>query len=97
VSENRRGQYSDLNRKPLKEEGRFMSGVAALTVSTIIVKVIGVLYKIPMLKLLGDEGMGYFNSAYEIYSLFYILATAGLPVAVSILVAESGSIEKNSH
>ena len=97
MSENGCGQYSNSNRKSLKEEGRFMSGVAALTVSTIIVKVIGVLYKIPMLKLLGDEGMGYFNSAYEIYSLFYILATAGLPVAVSILVAECGSVEKNKY
>lgn len=67
----------------------FFGGVAILSLSTVIVKAIGLFYKIPMMKYLGEEGMGYFNSAYEIYTLFYILATAGLPVAVSILVAEN--------
>ena len=74
---------------PIKPKGKFFSGVAILTLSTVIVKVIGLLYKIPMMRILGEEGMGYFNSAYEIYTFFYILATAGLPVAVSILVAEN--------
>ena len=90
MSGNKQSRALDVKCDSSKSEGLFMSGVAALTVSTVIVKLIGVLYKIPMLKLLGDEGMGYFNSAYEIYSLFYILATAGLPIAVSILVAECG-------
>ena len=72
-----------------KQSGRFLSGVAVLTVSTAIVKVIGLLYKIPMIKVLGEEGMGYFNSAYELYTFFYIIATAGLPVAISIMIAKS--------
>ena len=72
-----------------KQSGRFLSGVAVLTVSTAIVKVIGLLYKIPMLKVLGEEGMGYFNSAYELYTFFYIIATAGIPVAISIMIAKN--------
>ena len=72
-----------------KSGGRFLSGVAVLTVSTVIVKLIGLLYKIPMIKVLGEEGMGYFNSAYELYTFFYIIATAGLPVAISIMIAKS--------
>ena len=68
---------------------QFLSGVAALTVSTVIVKIIGLVYKIPMMHCLGAEGMGYFNSAYELYTLFFVIATAGLPVAVSILISES--------
>lgn len=68
---------------------RFLSGVSALTLSTVIVKVIGLVYKIPMMHSLGAEGMGYFNSAYELYTLFFVVATAGLPVAVSILISES--------
>ena len=62
----------------------FLSGVTALTLSTLVVKVIGLVYKIPMMHYLGAEGMGYFNSAYELYSLFFVIATAGLPVAVNI-------------
>lgn len=66
----------------------FFSGVLLLSVSTVLVKMIGLIYKIPMLSYLGSEGMGYFNSAYEIYALFCIIATAGLPVALSVLIAK---------
>ena len=67
--------------------GGFMSGVLVLSLSTFAVKIIGLAYKIPMLDLLGAEGMGYFNSAYEIYALLCIIATAGLPIALSMLVS----------
>ena len=72
-------------------EKQFFSGVAVLALSTFIVKIIGLFYKIPMMAYLGAEGMGYFNSAYEIYSLFFVVATTGIPVAISILVAENKS------
>ncbi len=65
----------------------FFSGVLLLSLSTLLVKVIGLLYKIPMLTYLGTEGMGYFNSAYEIYALFCVISTAGLPVALSVLIS----------
>ena len=74
-----------------KQECGFFSGVAVLAISTLIVKVIGMFYKIPMMAYLGAEGMGYFNSAYDIYSLFFVIATTGIPVAISILVAESNA------
>ena len=70
---------------------QFFSGVAILAVSTFIVKVIGMFYKIPMMAYLGAEGMGYFNSAYDIYSLLFVISTTGLPVAISILVSKNKS------
>lgn len=76
---------------------RFLSGVAILAISTFIVKIIGMLYKIPMMELLGAEGMGYFNSAYEIYSLFFVISTTGIPVAISILVSENKASKKYSN
>ncbi len=71
------------------ERKTFFSGVLLLTASTVSVKLIGLLYKIPMLSYLGSEGMGYFHSAYEIYALFCIIATAGLPVALSVLISSA--------
>ena len=65
----------------------FLSGVSILTLSALTVKVIGLLYRIPMLNLLGTEGMGYFNTAYELYALFCVISTAGLPVAMSVLIS----------
>ena len=78
-----------MNTKPNATKKVFFSGVLLLTLSTILVKVVGLLYKIPMLSYLGSEGMGYFHSAYEIYAVFCIIATAGLPVALSVLVSSA--------
>lgn len=74
--------------KSKKEEG-FFSGVAALTLSGLLVKALGMFFKIPMNYILGDTGMGYYNAAYTIYTFFYMLSTAGLPSAVSILVSSA--------
>ncbi len=68
---------------------RFVDGVTVLTLSTIFVKVMGLVYKIPLMHVLGAEGMGYFNSAYEMYTLFFIISTAGVPIAISIMISES--------
>ncbi len=64
-----------------------ISGIFVLTAAGIVVKMIGLFFKIPLSRLLGDEGMGYFNAAYTIYSWLYVISTAGLPVAVSVLVS----------
>ena len=57
-----------------------------LALSALIVKVIGVCYKIPLVHLLGAEGMGYFNAAYDVYALLCVISTTGLPVAVSVAI-----------
>ena len=76
-----------MQNQPQNVKKTFLSGVFLLSVSTVLVKVVGLLYKIPMLSYLGAEGMGYFNSAYEIYAFFCVIATAGLPVALSVLIS----------
>lgn len=68
---------------------RLFSGALVLAVAGILVKVLGMIYKIPLTNLLGDEGMGYFNAAYTVYTLFFVLATSGMPVALSLLISES--------
>ena len=60
----------------------------------ILVKIIGALFKMPMTSMLGTVGRGYFNSAYEIYTPIFAIAMAGLPVAVSKMVAESVALGK---
>lgn len=64
-------------------------GSAILLIANLAVKIIGALFKIPLQHLIGDEGMGYFNAAYNIYAGLFVVATAGLPVAVSKMVSES--------
>ncbi len=67
----------------------FFSGVLILTFSNILIKVIGLTLRIPLQHILGNEGMAYYDVAYKIYVWFYMISTAGLPVAVSILISES--------
>ena len=66
-----------------------IKGTFSLTISTLIVKALGLIYKIPLANILGDEGMGFFNSAYTVYSFFFLLCTAGVPKAIMILVSSS--------
>lgn len=66
-----------------------VGGTLSLTISTLIVKFLGLIYKIPLASILGDLGMGYFNSAYTVFSFFYLLCTAGVPKAIMILISES--------
>lgn len=74
-----------------QKSNKIINGVVILTVANIIVKIIGFAYKIPLLKILGENGMAYYNAAYQIYTWFYTLSTAGLPLAVAKLVAWSHS------
>ncbi len=76
-------------REKTKFGNRILEGAVSLTVATVIVKLLGAVYKIPLAHILGEEGMGYFNSAYTVYSFFYLLCTAGVPKAIMILVGNA--------
>ena len=71
------------------KEPRLIVGVMVLMISNIIVKLIGVLFKIPLHNLLGDAGMGYFNAAYSVFTTLYLVSTSGLPTAISMIVSRS--------
>ena len=63
-----------------------MKGAAILSASTLIVKLLGLLFSIPLANFVAPEGMSHFYIAYNIFGLFLMLSTAGLPVAVSRMV-----------
>lgn len=65
-----------------------LGGAMLLMITTIIVHVIGIIYKIPITAILGPVGRGYFTNAYEIYTPLYAISMAGLPVALSKMVSE---------
>lgn len=76
-----------MNKKQKQAQG-FLEGASWLALSTLILKIIGLIYKIPLSYMLGDEGMGYFNSAYTVYIFFYVIGTAGIPKSISIITAK---------
>ncbi len=68
---------------------RLVSGVAILTISNLAVKLLGLLCKIPLHSILQDQGMGYFNIAYTIFTTLYLISTAGLPTAVILMISRT--------
>lgn len=66
-----------------------MHGAIILLIANIVVKVVGAIFKIPLARILGEEGMGYFSTAYQVYTWLFIVATAGIPVAISKMISES--------
>lgn len=71
-----------------RKQQSFEYGAIILLCSTLLVKAIGACFKIPLSIILGDLGYGYFSSAYDLFLPIYALAMAGLPIAISRVVAE---------
>lgn len=69
------------------DAGNFLLQGSILAMAGIIVRLIGLFYKIPMTRIMGLEGIGYYNTAYEIYNIGLILSSYSLPLAVSKLIA----------
>ncbi len=77
--------------KRLKKQS-FLHGAAVLALATAIVKVIGACYKIPMVRIIGNQGYTYFLAAYDIYSVLLTISTAGLPVAMSRMISQAQTL-----
>lgn len=58
-----------------------------LAMAGVIARLIGLIYRVPMQRTIGDAGMGYYSAAFQIYSLMLIISSYSLPVAVSKLIA----------
>jgi len=80
-----------------KKKQGFFYGAAILAFAGVAVKVIGACYKIPLGNLLGPVGMADFSIAYNIYTLLFVLSTAGIPSAVSKMVSEAESKKDDGY
>ncbi|MBK5253971.1 MAG: polysaccharide biosynthesis protein [Peptostreptococcaceae bacterium] len=67
---------------------KFLAGTATLAITGLVIKLLGAFFRIPLTNLIGEDGMAYYGVAYPIYSLFVVLSTTGLPVAISKMVSE---------
>lgn len=70
-----------------KRESNFLVQGSILAVASIISRIIGLLYRIPLKSIIGDIGNDYYGTAMEIYSILLLISSYSLPVAVSKLVS----------
>ena len=69
------------------KKGGFIMQAGILAAAGIIVRIIGILYRSPLVAIIGDEGNGYYSTAYTIYTIILLISTNGIPSAVSKIVA----------
>ncbi|GED69455.1 polysaccharide biosynthesis protein [Brevibacillus reuszeri] len=78
------------------KKSHFLAGALILAIAGILSKVIGMFYRIPLQEIVGDNGLGLYQEVYPLYLTFLILATAGVPVALSRVIAEALAEGKQS-
>ena len=83
-------------RKTAKNKKRMFTGAAVLLVGSVVAKMLGALYRIPLTNILGAEGMGMYQLVFPVYALFMVLATAGIPTSLSRTVAEKRALGKKT-
>ena len=86
-----------MSEQKKKSGSTFFGGAAILAAGVIIVKIIGVLYKIPLGNILTNESYADFSTAYNIYTLLLTVSTAGLPVALSKTVSEANALGRRNQ
>ncbi len=80
-----------------RKKESFVTGAAVLTASTVIIKILGAVFKIPLSNIIGKSAMGDFGVAYNIYALLLTLSTAGLPVALSRMVSVADALGRRNQ
>ena len=74
-------------RSRKKQASNFVIQGSILAAASIIVRLIGIAYRIPMVNIIGDEGMGYYGTAFNVYNITLLLSSYSLPLAVSKMVS----------
>lgn len=77
----------------LKKQGLLASSFV-LMLSVVVSRIAGLIFKIPLTNLLGGTGMGYFQSAYTVFTPIYSICAVSLPPAIAALVAENSAFER---
>ena len=78
----------------LKKSG-FLEGAFIATFCIIITKILGIIYVIPFYKIIGEQGGTLYGYAYNIYNIFLIISSAGIPLAISKLTSEYHTLKQD--
>ena len=66
----------------------FIKGALISTLCIVFSKILGIIYVIPFHAIIGTNGRALYSYAYSIYILFLNISTAGIPVAMSMIISE---------
>ena len=72
----------------MSKRASFAKQAAVLAIASLLVRFLGFLYRLPLTKLIGDEGNGIYSAGYYLYTFFLIVSSAGFPAAISKMISE---------
>lgn len=72
----------------VEKKKNFIGGAAILGLAGVASKVLGAVFRIPLANIIGDDGMGYYQTAYPIYIALLMISSSGIPTAISRMIAE---------
>lgn len=78
---------NEQQNKLRKSDSSFLMQGSILAIASIVSRVIGLIYRIPLTNIIGKMGNDYYGTAYEIYNLLLIISSYSIPLAVSKVVA----------
>lgn len=80
-------------------KNNYLKQAGILAAAGIICRIIGILYRSPLTSIIGDEGNGYYTSAYNIYTIILLLSSYSIPSAVSKIIASKLALKeyRNAH
>ncbi|MCD7904743.1 MAG: polysaccharide biosynthesis protein [Clostridiales bacterium] len=81
-----------MGRKNKKTGGSFIKQAVILAAASMIVRLLGFAYRVPLTNMIGDEGNGIYAAGYYIYTFFLILSSSGLPAAISKMISEKAAV-----
>ena len=76
------------------KKSSFLEGAFIATIAIFFTKFLGIIYVIPFYNIVGDKGGALYGYAYNIYNLFLIISSAGIPLAISKLTSEYNALKK---
>ncbi|WP_159886348.1 putative polysaccharide biosynthesis protein [Paenibacillus puerhi] len=74
-----------------------VKGTLILTLAALVARALGVVQRIPLVYLLGDIGMAAYGIAFNLYSVLLVVATAGIPSALSKMISERTSLGRHEE
>lgn len=83
----------------MKEKNNFVVQAGILAIAGIITRIIGLLYRSPLHGIIGDLGMGYYQSAYAYYTIILLISSYSIPSAISKVIAQRLAVKeyRNAH
>ena len=78
----------------LLSKTKFIKHAAILAIASLLVRLLGFLYRLPLTNMLGDEGNGIYSAGFYLYNFFLVMSSAGLPAAISKIVSEKIALEE---